>query len=124
MFKLLGFVGQYLKHQDIVTDSMIFRMHNHLTTALLMSFSVIITASQFVGNPISCIVPSALPTQPVNTYCWIASTFIMPDAINREVNIKIIKIMQIKKLINNFINIAMNCFYHMSNKNLQNIFIK
>jgi len=70
--------------QDIVTDNAIFRIHNVFTTVLLMTFSVIITANQFVGNPISCIT-NGLPSNPVNTYCWITSTFTMPDAFYREV---------------------------------------
>lgn len=85
MLKLLGGLKDYLRAQEISTDSMVFRMHNLLTSVLLMTCSVIITATQLVGNPISCIVPSALPTQPVNTYCWITSTFTMPDAFNRQV---------------------------------------
>ena len=85
MLKLLGELKSYLKWQDISTDSMVFRMHNVFTSVLLLTCSMIITASQFVGNPISCIVPSALPTQPINTYCWITSTFTMPDAFNRQV---------------------------------------
>ncbi len=90
MFKLLGQLKGYLKHQEISTDSMVFRMHNEFTAVLLLTCSMIITASQFVGNPISCIVPSALPTQPVNTFCWITSTFTMPDAFKRQVLIIIV----------------------------------
>jgi hypothetical protein len=85
MLKLLGGLKGYLKWQEISTDSMVFRMHNLFTAVLLLTCSMIITATQFVGNPISCIVPSALPTQPINTYCWITSTFTMPDAFNRQV---------------------------------------
>lgn len=88
MYKLLGGLKDYLKWQDIATDNAIFRLHNVFTTVLLMTFSVIITANQFVGNPISCIV-SGLPTHPVNTYCWITSTFTMPDAIRRQVGLEV-----------------------------------
>lgn len=84
MYKLLGGLKDYLKWQDIVTENAIFRIHNVFTTVLLMTFSLIITANQFVGNPISCIV-NGIPTHPVNTYCWITSTFTMPDAIRRQV---------------------------------------
>ncbi|XP_058805068.1 innexin inx1 [Phymastichus coffea] len=89
MFKLLKELKGFVKHQDISTDSMVFRMHNHFTTALLATCSLIITANQFVGNPISCIVPSALPIQPINTYCWITSTFTMPDAFNRQIGVEV-----------------------------------
>lgn len=84
MYKLLGGLGHYLKWQEITTDSMVFRLHNHFTTVLLFTCSMVITATQYVGNPISCIV-QGLPTHPINTYCWITSTFTMPDAFNRQV---------------------------------------
>lgn len=84
MYKLLAGLGKYLKRQEITTDSMVFRMHNHFTTVLLFTCSLLITATQYVGNPISCIV-QGLPTHAVNTYCWITSTFTMPDAFNRQV---------------------------------------
>ncbi|KOB71730.1 Innexin, partial [Operophtera brumata] len=51
--------------------------------ALLLTRSMIITATQLVGSPIKCIV-SGLPTHVVNTFCWITSTFTMPDAFARE----------------------------------------
>nr|XP_023029033.1 innexin inx1-like [Leptinotarsa decemlineata] len=83
MFKLLGGLANYLKYRDIVTDCAIFRLHNTFTCALLMACSLIITANQFVGNPIQCIV-DGLPTHVINTYCWISSTFTMPDAFKRQ----------------------------------------
>ncbi|XP_063373735.1 innexin inx1 [Cydia amplana] len=84
MFKLLGNLSVYFKYQDIRTDNALFRLHNTFTTVLLLTFSIIITASQFVGQPIQCIV-SGIPAHVVNTFCWITSTFAMPDAFAREV---------------------------------------
>ncbi|XP_015599425.1 innexin inx1 [Cephus cinctus] len=89
MYKLLGSLGSYLKWQEITTDSLVFRMHNLFTTVLLMTCSLIITATQYVGNPISCIVNKDLPTHAINTYCWITSTFTMPDAFNRQVGMEV-----------------------------------
>ncbi|XP_025988274.1 innexin inx1 [Solenopsis invicta] len=88
MYKLLGGLSKYLKRQEIVTDSVVFRMHTLFTAVLLFTCSLIITATQFVGNPISCIV-QGLPTNVINTYCWITSTFTMPDAFNRQVGIHV-----------------------------------
>lgn len=85
MYKLLGGLKDYLKWQDITTDCAIFRLHTLFTTVLLMAGSIVITASQFVGNPIQCIV-NGLPTHVVNTFCWISSTFTMPDAFKRQVS--------------------------------------
>lgn len=85
MFKLLGGLANYFKYHDIVTDCAVFRMHNTFTCVLLLACSLIITANQFVGNPIQCIV-DGVPTHVVNTYCWISSTFTMPDAFRRQVS--------------------------------------
>ncbi|XP_052867900.1 innexin inx1 [Anopheles cruzii] len=84
MFKLLGGLKQYFKWQDIQTDNIVFRLHNTFTTALLLACSLMITATQYVGNPISCIV-GGVPSHVVNTFCWISSTFTMPDAFRRQV---------------------------------------
>lgn len=89
MYKLLGGLKDYLKWQDIATDNAVFRLHNVFTTVLLLTCSVIITATQYVGNPIQCIVGKGLPAHAINTYCWITSTFTMPDAYLREVGTQV-----------------------------------
>lgn len=84
MFKLFGGLKDYFKVPEVIIDSPIFRLHNLFTTALLLTCSLVITATQYVGKPIECIV-NGLPTHPINTYCWITSTFTMPDAFQRQV---------------------------------------
>lgn len=98
MYKLLGGLRDYFKYQDIQIDSTIFRLHNLFTTALLLACSLIITATQYVGQPISCIV-NGIPPHVVNTFCWISSTFTMPDAFQRHVS---------NKPLNSFYS---NCFF-------------
>ena len=85
MYKLLGGLREYFKLQEIQTDNAVFRLHNVFTTVLLLTCSLIITATQYVGQPISCIV-NGIPTHVVNTFCWISSTFTMPDAFRRQVS--------------------------------------
>ncbi|CAH2100429.1 unnamed protein product [Euphydryas editha] len=85
MFKLLGGLRVYFKYQPIKTDNAVFRLHNIFTTVLLLACSLIITATQYVGTPIQCIVGKGIPEHVVNTFCWITSTFTMPDAFAREV---------------------------------------
>lgn len=84
MYKLLGGLKEYFKLQEVQIDNAVFRLHNVFTTVLLLTCSLVITATQYVGNPISCIV-SGIPTHVVNTFCWISSTFTMPDAFRRQV---------------------------------------
>lgn len=85
MYKLLGGLKDYFKLQEVQTDNAVFRLHNLFTTVLLLACSLIITATQYVGQPISCIV-NGIPTHVVNTFCWISSTFTMPDAFQRHVS--------------------------------------
>jgi len=88
MYKLLGGLKEYFKVQEIQTDNAVFRLHNVFTTVLLLTCSLVITATQYVGNPISCIV-NGIPTHVVNTFCWISSTFTMPDAFKRQVGLEV-----------------------------------
>lgn len=88
MYKLLGGLKDYFKAQEVQTDNAVFRLHNVFTTVLLLTSSLIITATQYVGSPISCIV-NGIPTHVVNTFCWISSTFTMPDAFNRQIGIDV-----------------------------------
>lgn len=85
MYKLLGGLKDYFKHQEVQTGNAVFRLHNVFTTVVLLACSLMVTATQYVGQPISCIV-SGVPTHVVNTFCWIASTFTMPDAFQRHVS--------------------------------------
>lgn len=74
MYKLLGGLKTYFKHQEIQTDNAVFRLHNVFTTVLLLTCSLIITATQYVGQPISCIVngwDSPQPKTPFKTlFLW------------------------------------------------------
>lgn len=87
MYKLLGGLKEYFKVQEIQTDNAVFRLHNIFTTVLLLACSLVITATQYVGQPISCIV-NGIPIHVVNTFCWISSTFTMPDAFQRQVTVQ------------------------------------
>jgi len=84
MYGLFSSLKDYLKRQEIIVDNPIFRIHCTFTTVLLMAFSMIITMTQFVGQPIRCIV-DGVPAHVVNTYCWIMTTFLMPETFNRPV---------------------------------------
>ena len=44
----------------------------------MLAFSIVVSASQYVGNPIDCIHTNDIPEDVVNTYCWIHSTYTIP----------------------------------------------
>ena len=77
MYNLLAGLKDYFKRQEIIIDNPIFRIHCTFTTVLLITFSMIITWTQFIGQPIRCIT-EGVPQHVVNTYCWIMTTFTMP----------------------------------------------
>lgn len=64
-----------IKVSHVKTDSPVFRLHYSITVMILMSFSLIITTRQYVGNPIDCVHTKDIPEDVLNTYCWIHSTY-------------------------------------------------
>lgn len=74
-----------VKRRTISIDNAIFRCHWFFTSTLLVSFSLIITARQYVGQPIECHSVNKLPDSLLNSYCWVQSTFTVPQACNKEV---------------------------------------
>lgn len=111
MYKLLGGLQAYFKWQDIQTDNAVFRLHNVFTTVLLLTCSMIITATQYVGRPIQCIV-NGLPTHVVNTFCWITSTFTMPDAFRREVSL-VSNLLPCSNLLEDIFLAMQSHYYHL-----------
>ena len=45
-----------------------------------MVCSLLVTSRQYIGDPIDCIVEE-IPNNVMDTYCWIHSTFSIPNAI-------------------------------------------
>jgi len=73
-----------IKISHIHIDSAVFRLHYSLTVILLISFSLIVTTRQYVGNPIDCIHSKDLPEDVLNTYCWIHSTYTITAAYRKR----------------------------------------
>nr|CAH0102515.1 unnamed protein product [Daphnia galeata] len=85
MYNILAGLKEYFRRQEIVTDNVIFRLHYIFTTVLLIAFSLLVTATQYVGNPIQCINDNDIPIHVINTYCWISTTFTIPTSFMRAV---------------------------------------
>ena len=78
MFAPLSFVRNYFNHNNKdVIDDQVFRLHYQLTFVILLTGSVAITMTQYVGEPIHCIF-DGIPTKFADTFCWIHSTFTIP----------------------------------------------
>ena len=80
---LTDFVGWDTKYK---IDGPVFNLHCKVTVILLLVFSAIISAGQFIGDPIDCVVEDFDNLASImDTYCWIHSTFTLPRMIlNKE----------------------------------------
>ncbi|XP_063983955.1 innexin shaking-B isoform X2 [Diachasmimorpha longicaudata] len=64
----------------IKSEGILLRLHV-LTAALMLTFSIIVSAKQAVGNPIDCVHTRDIPVEAFNTYCWIHSTYFVTGAM-------------------------------------------
>lgn len=84
MFDVFGSVKGLLKLDSVNIDNNIFRLHYKATVIVLIAFSLVVTSRQYIGDPIDCIV-EGVPGNVMDTYCWIHSTFTIPDRMASEV---------------------------------------
>ena len=70
-----------LQQEPIQTDNWIFRLHYQLTTFIFATASLLVTSKQFFGDPIDCFV-EGVPDKFFDTFCWIQSTFTLPNIEN------------------------------------------
>ena len=79
MFDLFASVKVLVKLDSVCIDNSIFRLHYKATVIILVVFSVIVTSRQYIGDPIDCLVSDADLGKIMDTYCWIHSTFTIPN---------------------------------------------
>ncbi|XP_077284716.1 innexin 2 [Arctopsyche grandis] len=80
MFDVFGSVKGLLKIDQVCIDNNIFRLHYKATVIILVAFSLLVTSRQYIGDPIDCIVDE-IPLNVMDTYCWIYSTFTIPNRL-------------------------------------------
>lgn len=80
MFNVFGPVVGLLKLDSVCIDNNVFRLHYKATVIILIAFSLLVTSRQYFGDPIDCIVDD-IPSHVMDTYCWIHSTFTIPDHV-------------------------------------------
>lgn len=78
-----------IKVSHVKTDSPVFRLHYSITVMILMSFSLIITTRQYVGNPIDCVHTKDIPEDVLNTYCWIHSTYTIKNYFYKKAGVSV-----------------------------------
>ena len=86
MLKVFGVLAASFKqHTTPRVDNAIFRLHYRATTVLLLASCILVCTRQFIGNPIQCITDGKIPGHVINTYCFIMSTFTVPDYHDTEI---------------------------------------
>jgi hypothetical protein len=63
----------YLVLDKIQTDNSIFKLHYKATFLVLACCSILVTARQYIGDPIRCLVEK-IPQDAIDTFCWIHTT--------------------------------------------------
>lgn len=82
---LLGTKLKYLgKPKAVVIDNFAFRLHYQFTFLLLWASCLVVTSTQFFGDPINCVRSAQFVDQRIiDNYCWIEGTFTLPKALNK-----------------------------------------
>ncbi|XP_026821363.1 innexin inx2-like [Rhopalosiphum maidis] len=84
MIDIFGPIKTLLKFDNVVIDNIVFRLHYRATVLILLVCSILITSRQYFGDPIDCMV-EGIPTNIMDTYCWIYSTFTLPKWNNGKI---------------------------------------
>lgn len=85
MIALFNHLKSFLKIKSVCTDNAVFQLHYKFTAMVLIVCSILLTCSQFLGEPIHCIQKDDIPKQVLETFCWVHTTFTLPDAWNKKV---------------------------------------
>ncbi|XP_052896470.1 innexin inx2-like [Anopheles moucheti] len=69
-----------LRIKQINTTDLVWRLHCRATVYLLLLASLLLSARQYFGNPIDCVIGSGtVPASTMNEFCWIMGTYISSD---------------------------------------------
>ena len=66
------------RRHNRVSSSLIAKIFLLFSSVILLTFSVIVTTRQYVGNPIDCIHTKDVADDVFDLYCWIHSTYTIP----------------------------------------------
>ena len=90
-FTEFGGYLQYLKFDSVIIDNNVFRLHYKITCMIFLCSSALTLMGDYIGDPIDCMV-DGIPSDLMDTYCWIHSTFSVPS---RCVNFSILYLIHI-----------------------------
>lgn len=90
MFDVFGAVKGLLKFDTVCIDNNAFRLHYKATVIILVTFSLLVTARQYIGDPIDCIVDD-VPLNIMDSYCWLYSTFTVANRVGARIGKDVIQ---------------------------------
>ena len=80
---IVGPIKTYIKKRDpAIIDNFAFKLHYRVSFVVLLVCMLLVTAKQYIGDPISCIA-DGVPGGTLDLYCWIHSTFSVPSRWGR-----------------------------------------
>ncbi|XP_015793349.1 innexin inx2 [Tetranychus urticae] len=82
-------LSKLVKITPVTNDDIVFRLHRQLTVLILFAFSIIVTARQYIGDPIDCLTKTEIPSDLLDTYCWIHTTFSIESAWNKTIGVEV-----------------------------------
>ena len=78
LMPLAGLIKVRYRGDKADIDSPFFKLHYRTTCTLLFIGCILVTANDLIGNTIDCF-SSTIPSNVLNSYCWIMSTFSVPN---------------------------------------------
>lgn len=91
MLEIFNSIKDLLKIDCVRIDNNIFRLHYKATVIILIVCSLFVTSNQYIGDPIDCITGGDVPSRAMDTYCWIHSTYTVPERLNGVIGRDIIQ---------------------------------
>ena len=81
IFGPMASLKNLFKLDSITIDNNVFRLHYKATVLVLVTFTLLVTSYQYIGDPIECMTVQfdVVPPKVMEAYCWTHSTNTHPD---------------------------------------------
>jgi hypothetical protein len=77
MWDLLTPLKKYVAVKNINTSNNVFKLHTKLTVYVLIFATVLLSAHQYFGNPIDCVIKAEIfDRRTVNNWCWMMGAWV------------------------------------------------
>lgn len=90
MYSLFESLRSILKVQSCTLDNPIYQLHYRATVIFLVAFSILVTARQFIGDPIECMAGPTVPEKMLDTFCWVHTTFSVETAWKKRIGVDVV----------------------------------